>query len=373
MARVLRVLGGLGVGGVELGVLNFLRVVDPKKIQTTVYCLKNQDTLADEFRSLGAEVLFRPHDGNPLRTSKILENFLETETFDVVHSHNLFFSGWVMRAAHRAGVPIRLAQSHNTGDRQHHRWIQPLYHKFMRSLINRHATVRVAVSPSAGEFLFGPGPVANQDVQIITSGIQTSAFRPGQPDPELRRELGALPDDLVIGHVGSLRPQKNHTFLLDIARAMVDKDPKSHFVLVGEGPLKTELENKVQQLGLTDKVTFTGVRHDVPRLMAEAFDLFLFPSTHEGYGQVMLQAQATGLPVLATRGLPCEVRIVPELMQWHDLGSSSQTWADHAFEMVKVKETIDPQWAHQCIADSYFDILHTVNRLTDIYQGGPLR
>lgn len=369
MTKVLRVMGGLGVGGVELGVLNFLKVVDPQQIQTTVYCLKNQDTLAQDYRSLGAKVVFCPHQRNPLHTSKKLVEFLRRESFDVVHSHNLFFSGWVMRAAHKAKVPIRIAQSHNTGDRLHHRWIQPLYHRFMRTLINRYATVRVAVSPLAGAFLFGPEQMAQNVVHIITSGIETSAFQPSQPAPDLRRELGAKPGDLVIGHVGSLRPQKNHSFFLDIAQAMVNQNPKVHFVFVGQGPLQANLEARVQDLGLTGKVTFAGVRHDVPRLMAEAFDLFLFPSTHEGYGQVMLQAQATGLPVLATLGLPPGVLLVPELMQWHDLNSPPENWAEKAFEMIGIREKIDPQWAHRCVAESHFDISHTVEKLTEIYQG----
>ena len=367
MVKVLRVMGGLDVGGVETGVLNFLRLVDPSVIQTTVYCLQDRRQLDEDVRATGTQVIYQPHNGNPLRTLRLLEKFLKENPVDVVHCHNLFFAGWIMWAAHRAGVPIRLTHANNTGDQRKNGLVQPLYHRAMRALIHRHATCRLAVSQEAATYLFGQDPV-----EIITSGIDTAPFHPGPPDPELRAELGISPAARVIGHVGNLRTQKNHTFLLDIAREMLQGRPDLHFILVGDGPLRPQLEDRARQLGIANRVTFTGTRRDVPRLMARLFDLFLFPSLYEGMGQVIVQAQAAGLPVVATASLPRDTDQVPDLVTWVGLDEAPARWGRICLDLLDGPEP-DREKAHALVRAGQFDITHTVRRLTALYQGEAMR
>jgi glycosyltransferase involved in cell wall biosynthesis len=367
MVKVLRVMGGLDVGGVETGVLNFLRLVDPSVIQTTVYCLQDRRQLEAEVRATGTQVVYQHHNGNPLRTMRLLERFLKDHPMDVVHCHNLFFAGWIMWAAHRADVPIRIAHANNTGDQRKNGLVQPLYHRIMRALIHRHATTRLAVSGEAAVYLFGDDPV-----EIVTSGIDTAPFHPEPPDPALRAELGISPTARVIGHVGNLRTQKNHHFLLEIAREMLQERPDLHFVLVGEGPLRSSLEERARNLGISSRVTFTGTRRDVPRLMARLFDLFLFPSLYEGMGQVIVQAQAAGLPVAATASLPRETHQVPDLVHWVDLDEPAAHWGKICLDLLDGPER-DRANAHALVRASQFDLNHTVHRLTALYQGEALR
>jgi glycosyltransferase involved in cell wall biosynthesis len=367
MVKVLRVMGGLDVGGVEMGVLNFLRRVDPGQVKTTIYCLQSGDTLLSEIEALGTEVIFAPHTGNPFRTSKLLEIHLKRFSPDVVHCHNLFFAGWIMRAAHRAGVPLRLTHANSTGDRKKAGLIQPLYHALMRRMIHRHATARLAVSRDAARFLFGTDPA-----EVITSGIDTETFMPRNDTREIRNELGFDPDVRVIGHVGNLRPEKNHQFLLKIVAEMLRHRQDLQLVLVGEGALRQELETQAHELGIASKVSFLGTRTDVPRLMGGLFDTFLFPSAYEGMGQVIVQAQAAGLPVIASANLPRETEVVPELVRWVDLDSPPTHWADQVLASLD-SMPIDRLAAHEKVRASVLDISHTVRRLTAIYQGGAMR
>ncbi|MFM9159608.1 MAG: glycosyltransferase, partial [Dolichospermum sp.] len=99
---------------------------------------------------------------------------------------------------------------------------------------------------------------------------------------------------------------KNHTFILDIAAAVVKREPKMCLLLVGEGSLRSQIEQKASQLGLTNHIIFAGVRADIPRLMRGAMDIFLFPSLFEGLGNVRLEAQCAGLPAVISDVLPEE-------------------------------------------------------------------
>lgn len=365
MVKVLRVMGGLDVGGVEMGVLNFLRRVDHHRIQTTLYCLQDKRTLQPEIEALGTQVIHEVHDGNPLRTSRLLSHYLKENRPDVIHCHNLFFAGWIMRAAGQAGIPLRITHANNTGDSQKHGLLQPAYHALMRRMIHRHATVRLGVSQDALRYLFGQDPA-----EVITSGIDTAAFRPREDRNTVREELGLSPAARIIGHVGNLRPQKNHRFLLKIAAEMLSTRQDLHFALVGAGPLRADLEVQTAALGIADRVTFMGTRHDVPRLMAGLFDAFLFPSAYEGMGQVLVQAQAAGLPVIASAHLPRETEVVPELVCWVDLDASVAHWSEQIFQALD-QPSGDRLRAHDLVLQSSFDIGYVVNRLTAIYEGAP--
>jgi glycosyltransferase involved in cell wall biosynthesis len=112
--------------------------------------------------------------------------------------------------------------------------------------------------------------------------------------------LGIPVDAPVVGHVGSFRPPKNHAFLLQIAAEVLKMRPDVRFLLVGDGPLRPQIEARARELGIAGNVIFTGVCSDVPRVMLGGMDLFLFPSLWEGLPIVVVEAAASGLPVVAS-------------------------------------------------------------------------
>lgn len=115
----------------------------------------------------------------------------------------------------------------------------------------------------------------------------------------------------MIGHVGRFMPQKNHEFLLHVAAEAILRNPRLHFLLVGDGPLRGEMEALAATLGIERNVSFTGNRLDVPSLMRHAMDCFFLPSQWEGLGIVALEAQALGLPCLLSDAIPIEANRLP--------------------------------------------------------------
>jgi len=116
----------------------------------------------------------------------------------------------------------------------------------------------------------------------------------------VRAALGIAPNALLILTVGRLTEQKGHRYLVDAIPALIAEFPEARFVWAGDGPLYTELCERLQQLKLADQVLMLGKRNDIPELLAAA-DLFVLPSLFEGLPLVVLEALAAGVPVIATR------------------------------------------------------------------------
>jgi glycosyltransferase involved in cell wall biosynthesis len=126
---------------------------------------------------------------------------------------------------------------------------------------------------------------------VVSLGIDLDRFRTAEP---------ALPSDgPVIGTVGRLDTQKAHRVLLEAAPLVLERHPNARFVFVGDGPLRARLEDQAAALGVQDTVIFTGARDDVPRWLA-SFDVFVLPSLFEGLCYAVIEAQAAGVPVVAT-------------------------------------------------------------------------
>lgn len=138
-------------------------------------------------------------------------------------------------------------------------------------------------------------------VVTIYNGVDPAAFAGGDPQTRarVRQQWGIGAETLLIGTVGRLHPQKGFGDLLTALAALRAEFPESRLLLVGDGELRAALEQQVQQLGLQERVSFTGTRSDVPDLLC-ALDLFVLPSLWEGLPNVILEAMASGLPVVAT-------------------------------------------------------------------------
>jgi len=140
-----------------------------------------------------------------------------------------------------------------------------------------------------------------EQCQVIWNCIPTDLYaNPRVPRPEWRAKEGFADDDLLIGCVARLHPQKNHALLLEAFARGPARQPKAHLVLVGEGPLRRALEERAQRLGVASQVRFVGVRADIPEVLA-AMDMFALSSDYEGSPLSVVEAMAAGLPVVSTR------------------------------------------------------------------------
>jgi glycosyltransferase involved in cell wall biosynthesis len=144
------------------------------------------------------------------------------------------------------------------------------------------------------------GIPADRILQIY-NGIDGRRFAPGETEPE----VGSRPGKFIIGTVGRLDPIKNHKSLMRALKELIARQPVGRarmieLVIVGDGPLSKDLKDYALELGVADCVRFAGPSDNVPAQM-RSFDVFVLPSMNEGISNTILEAMASGLPVLATR------------------------------------------------------------------------
>jgi glycosyltransferase involved in cell wall biosynthesis len=371
--RILHVVGAMNRGGIETWLMNVLRHIDRDHLQMDfVVHTKESGAYDAEIRQLGSQLIPCLYPGQPWRYGPSFKQILHQHgPYDIVHSHVHHFSGFILRLAKAADVPIRIVHSHNDTSVEESRasFRRQLYLNLMRRWLAYNATAGFAASHLAAANLLGNDWQQDPRWQTLYCGIDLKRFQSPVNSVTARAEFGIPPDAFVIGHVGRFEVQKNHRFLLQIAAELCEQDSRMVLLLVGEGPLRHDIEEDVAQLGLKDRIVFTGSRPDVPQLMQGVMDLFLLPSLYEGLGLVLIEAQAAGLPCLVSDVVPEEAEVVKPLIQKISLARSAADWVA-AVQAVARDPTVKfaCQDAAQLVASSVFNIEHSVERLTKAYE-----
>ena len=299
--RILHVVGGMRRGGSETWLMHVLRHTDRKRFKMDFLVhTRSKCSYDDEIRSLGSTIIPCLCPAQPWKYAVEFKRALQkAEPYDVVHSHLYHFSGFVLRLAAQCGIPVRIAHSH-TAPGSETGFLRQLYLCLMKRWIFKYATHGFACSDEAGSSLFGSSWRKDFRWDVLYCGVSGRPFQQ-DVDPELvRQEFGFSRGHCVIGHVGNFRKPKNHKFLLEIFCEVVKRYQNAKLLLVGEGPLREQIKDRIQELSLQGKVVMTGARNDVPRLMKGAMDVFLFPSLYEGLPIAVIEAQAAGLPTVAS-------------------------------------------------------------------------
>jgi glycosyltransferase involved in cell wall biosynthesis len=195
----------------------------------------------------------------------------------------------------------------------------------MRRWILTYSTTLLAVSSEAARGLFGPSACVRSKCQILT-GLDFSPFSALERQEGMFRELGIPAGAAVVGHVGSFRRQKNHAWFVEVAKVLAAGRPDVFFLLVGDGPLRHQVEASVKSAGLWERFRFAGERGDMPAVLV-GMDTFLFPSFYEGMPRALLEAQAVGLPCVASDTISPDAAAFPEAVNFLSLGVPAVTWA----------------------------------------------
>lgn len=370
--RILHVVGAMVRGGIETWLMHVLRHIDRDRFLMDFLVLTTKPGDYDEeIRALGSQIIPCPlHRWNPWSYAVNFKRILrEYGPYDIVHSHPHHFSGYVLRLAKQAGVPVRIAHSHNDSSLLQAKagFYRHLYFTVTKHWIDRYATLGLGCSHPAVAALFGANWERDRRWEVFYYGIDLTAFRDAIDPVAVRAELGIPADAFVIGHVGRFAQQKNHLFLLKIVAEVAKREPKTYLLLIGDGVLRPQIEQEVAQLGLADRVIFTGVRPDVSRLMRGAMDLFLFPSLYEGLPLVSLEAQATGLPCLFSDVITEEVDAIKPLMQRLSLSQPTSVWADAVLARFRDASVIKQSEAMSVIEQSPFNIEKGIETLAKLY------
>ena len=300
MIKVLHVLNGFQAGGVETQLLKILQGYDRGKFHMDA-CLVGGAVgeLAEEARQCGAALLLCPKSPNLGSFSRRMAAVLENKGYHIVHSHFEGWSGAILRGAHKAGVPVRVAQMHGfrawpaeAHDALGLRAARVVVTLWGRYWLRRYATHILAVSRAVARSrrLDGSG---SPPVLSWTGGVDTEAFSPdGRPAP-------SQPARPVILWVGALREVKRVDLHLQILQSVRREIPQARLVLAGTGAQEATLRNLAEGLRILDAVDFLGLRRDVPHLLRSAA-VFVSCSEAEGLPTALLEAQAAGVPVVAS-------------------------------------------------------------------------
>ena len=226
-------------------------------------------------------------------------------------------------------MPVRIAHCRNNGigSGSSSRGVKILAHKLCKHVFGFCANVRLANSDLAAHWLFSGTDIKKGRVRILKNGIDLKAFSVDlEKRNQVRKALG-IDNSFVVGHIGHFSYQKNHEFLLDIFNEVLRRCPNAVLLLVGEGDDETKIRKKAEDLGLADHVIFYGVTDQVSSVL-QAMDVFVLPSHFEGFGNVLIEAQAVGLKCFASLGvIPNSVAVTP-LLNWISLDESTDKWAD---------------------------------------------
>lgn len=297
--RVLQVVGQMDRAGAETLLMNLYQRINRKRVQFDFLTHRQEPGDYDaEIVSLGGGVfrLCPMSVSNLLKYPRLLRTFFrEYPGYQIVHSHIDAMSAIPLAAAKRAGIPVRIAHSHNTSFPKDGKYPVRLLAK---ALLPMQATHYFSCSHATACFLFPPSAVQKREYTVLPNAIELSQFAfCDRTRSAIREELGINDSTLAVGHVGRFCRQKNHAKLVRVFATLHRQHPQSILLLVGQGELQQEVRCLCETFELGESVRFLGVRDDVARLM-QAFDLLLLPSLYEGFPVVGVEAQAAGLPCL---------------------------------------------------------------------------
>ena len=295
--KVLQVIEGFSLGGAEKKLLELADHFDKDRFHTTICSLGLGDEIAREFEKLkntGIDVVRIPRRSR-LDFTHIFKvaNFMREQKIDVVMTTLNYADVIGLIAGRLAGVKAAFSwETISSPEWLYKRRLWPYLFAI------KFCTRVISVSEATRKWLIEKRKVPAEKVEVIPYGVNLEEYNT-HVNSNLRKELGLSKDAPIVGMVGRLHPQKGHTYLIQAARIVVEKHRHAHFVLIGDGDLRTSLENEVRAANLWENFSFLGFRSDVSKLV-KSFDIFTLPSLYEGLPNVVLEAMASAKPVIAT-------------------------------------------------------------------------
>ncbi|MGH7194844.1 MAG: glycosyltransferase, partial [Candidatus Saccharimonadales bacterium] len=283
----------LFVGGAEALLVELIRRLDRERFAPEVCCLKDVGplgaSLPDDVPVFHGFIRHKYDVPVVARLARLLRR-RQIDAIVTVGAGDKMF--WGRLAARLAGVPVIASALHSTG------WPDGISR--LNRLLTPLTDAFIAVAEPHARYLIEREKLPPRRVRVVLNGIDTERFRPRPADAALRASLGIPSDAPLAGIVARLSREKNHEMFLDVARLVRQRAPKAHFLIIGEGIDRERLEQLARDLDVADCVSFLGNRSDVPELLA-MIDVFLLTSHIEASPVSVLEALATGKPVVATR------------------------------------------------------------------------
>lgn len=299
-----------------------------------------------------------PNRHNYIRYWKFWTRFFKENHFDVLYYNTCdIVSIDMLRFAKAAKIPVRIIHSHNTDNQVKMTAFHRLTERINRSELHCYATHLFACSKAAGNWMFG-----NRRFTVIKNGISLKKYAFSVASRMSCRAEIKSNAATIIGCVGRLDPQKNPLFAVEIARQLCLLDSSVHVAFIGDGELRTQVADAIENAHLTERVHLLGARDDVNQWYS-AFDCLMMPSLFEGLPFVLVEAQAAGLSCVVSTEVSLDANITG-LVEYVPLSESAQEWAQiilHAAQ--KPRHDVS-----QKLIESGYSIEDTVKDVTAIIE-----
>lgn len=366
--KILYFMDGIGNGGgIQEMAVKWMHNITRSKVQIDIlsYNRINNDNFIQRIEELGGHVYI-------VQTFISLKYFLKSFTdlnrffkkhndYDILHAHSSSKAIFVMFYAKIYGIKTRILHSHCASFIMKGKF-SLLAAYLCKPITKMLSTDYFACSIEAGRFLFGSKAIENNKVKIIHNAVNTDIYEYNPIVREkVRKELG-IESKIVIGNIGRLSLQKNHSFLLKIFKSVVEMDDNAMLLLVGIGELEDSIKMLACKLGINDKVIFLGYRNDAYNIM-QAMDILVMPSFYEGLPVTGVEAQAEGLPCVFSNFITREALIL-EKGDFISLDEPTNIWAYKILDMVKNYKRYNVK---EIIKKKGYDIIIETKKLEDIY------
>ena len=293
------VLGSFEIGGAERVALSLVKTQIQNGARVTVIALSDANPLMQEqFHAVGAttKIFLKKMRGVDFLLAKKLSNFFRAEDVNLVHTHNPLANIYATLAAKWSKHPVIYTKHGDAIDSGFRMWLR-------RRAAGSNKAV-VAVSEATADMAMTLGENAGQRPIVIENGVDCDVFQPNvETRSQTRKSLGFTDQQFVLGSIARLQPVKRHDIQLDAVEPLLDE--RVRIVVCGDGPLSETLNAKVAASDKHDFISMLGNRSDVSEQLT-AYDVLVLSSEREGLPLVILEAMASGTPVVATAvgGIP---------------------------------------------------------------------
>ncbi len=359
--KVLQLFTVLNRGGAETNVMNYYRKLDQSKVQFDfVVHREEKGAYEDEIIQLGGKI-FRFLPITPFTLSKYKQQvatfFDQHKKYSIIHGQCSELGYFFYKEAHKRKIPIIIAHGHNSKVKFD---VKYTFRFILKKAMMKYVNTYFSCGYDAAIWLFGKEK--GQSAFIMNNAIDASEFSYNtQKDISIRKTLQAE-NTINIIHIGRFNLQKNHTFLIDVFKEIINSNNNYKLFLVGEGELKEDIQNKVKNLNIQDKVNFLGLRADVNELL-QGMNIFLFPSLFEGLPVSFIEAQASGVKCFISETIPAEATIIPQNVQAISLNKSAKYWA----EQILANKNANKENLEKEIIEAGYDINKNVRTLEQKY------
>lgn len=326
--KILHVVHTMNTGGLEMVVKNILLQTNNVFDNTCLICCDEKSDFEQELIDNGISVYHLPTpDSLKVKLYRnLLEFFKNNHDYSIVHTHMSFSNGVVAKAAKKSGIKTVISHSHEMEREKDRTPVKRIYSAIMRHLILKNSDVYMACSTLAGYFLFNEKGF-NEKGKVLYNGVDLNRFVFNTEEREKARKKLGIEDKIVLGNVGSLFPVKNQIRIVE----MLKFNPAFATLIVGEGSEKTNLMNLASKEGVLERLILPGKTTEVEYYL-NAMDVFVFPSTSEGFGVALIEAQANGLPCLVSEAIQDEAIVNKNIIKLN-LNAGAEKWAEEALTL----------------------------------------